>query len=131
MQFTVRRDVYPQYACRHCEAIVAEPVAPTIIDSGMAAPRLLAQVAIQKYADHLPLYRQEGIFARHGIALNHTTLAEWIGVIGIRLQPLVDRLRRKLLASPVLHADETPVRPLDPGQGTTKRAYLFAYRRPR
>jgi transposase len=128
MQFKVRRDVYPQYACRHCETIVAEPVAPAILDGGMAAPGLLAQVAIQKYADHLPLYRQEAIFARHGIELSRTTLAEWIGVIGLRLQPLVDRLREKLLESPVLHADETPVAQLDPGAGKTKRAYLFAYR---
>ena len=128
MSFKVRRDVYPQYACRHCETIVAEPVAPTIIDGGLAAPGLLAQVAIQKYADHLPLYRQETIFARHGIELSRTTLAEWIGVIGWQLQPLVDRLRAKLLEAPVLHADETPVAQLDPGAGKTKRAYLFAYR---
>lgn len=128
MSFKVRRDVYPQYACRACETIVAEPVAPAILDGGMAAPGLLAQVAIQKYADHLPLYRQEAIFARHGIELGRTTLAEWIGVIGWQLQPLVDRLREKLLESPVLHADETPVAQLDPGAGKTKRAYLFAYR---
>ncbi|MGH8215248.1 MAG: IS66 family transposase [Rhodanobacteraceae bacterium] len=128
MSFKVRRDVYPQYACRQCETIVAEPVAPAILDGGMAAPGLLAQVAIQKYADHLPLYRQEAIFARHGVELSRTTLAEWIGVIGWQLQPLVDRLREKLLASPILHADETPVAQLDPGAGKTKRAYLFAYR---
>ncbi|MGH8148266.1 MAG: IS66 family transposase [Rhodanobacteraceae bacterium] len=128
MQFKVRRDVYPQYACRHCETIVAAPVAPAIVDGGLAAPGLLAQVAISKYADHLPLYRQEAIFARHGIELGRTTLAEWIGVIGWQLQPLVDRLREKLLASAILHADETPVAQLDPGAGKTKRAYLFAYR---
>ena len=128
MTFKVRRDVYPQYACRHCETIVAEPVAPAILDGGMAAPGLLAQVAIQKYADHLPLYRQEAIFARHGIELGRTTLAEWIGVIGWQLQPLVNRLREKLLESPVLHADETPMAQLDPGAGKAKRSYVFAYR---
>lgn len=128
MVFFVRRDVYPQYACRHCETIVAEPVAPAIVDRGQAAPGLLAQVAIQKYVDHLPLYRQEAIFARLGLALSRTTLAEWIGVIGLRLQPLVDALRARLLAAPVLHADETPVAQLDPGAGKTRRAYLFAYR---
>jgi len=128
MTFFVRRDVHPQYACRACETIVAEPVAPAILDRGLAAPGLLAQVAIQKYTDHLPLYRQEAIFARHGIELSRTTLAEWIGVIGLRLQPLVDALRARLLDAPVLHADETPVAQLDPGAGKTKRAYLFAYR---
>lgn len=127
LEFFVRREVYPQYACRRCETVVAEPVAPAIIDRGLAAPGLLAHVAIQKYTDHLPLYRQETIFARHGIDINRSNLAEWIGVIGLRLQPLVNALRKKLLAAPVLHADETPVSQLDPGAGKTKRAYLFAY----
>jgi transposase len=128
LRFFVRREVHPQYACRRCETIVAEPVAPSILDRGLAAPGLLAQVAIHKYADHLPLYRQEAIFARHGIEIGRTTLAEWTGVIGLRLQPLVDALRTRLLQSPVLHADETPVAQLDPGRGQTKRTYLFAYR---
>lgn len=128
LQFFVRRDVYPQYACRPCEHIVAKPVAPAIIDRGLAAPGLLAQIAIQKYADHLPLYRQEAIMARHGVTLSRTTLAEWCGVMGLRLQPLVDVLRDRLLAAPVLHADETPMRQLDPGKGKTQQTYLFAYR---
>lgn len=130
MRFFVHRDVHPQYACRHCETIVAEPVAPAILDRGIAAPGLLAQVVIQKYTDHLPLYRQEAIFARAGLPLSRTTLAEWIGAVGVALQPLVDVLRARLLQSPVLHADETPVAQLDPGAGKTRRAYLFAYRRP-
>lgn len=128
LEFFVRRDVHPQYACRHCQTIVAEPVAPAIIDRGMAAPGLLAQLVIQKYVDHLPLYRQEAIFARHGVALSRKTLAEWIGVIGVRLQPLVDALGAKLRTAPLLHADETPVAQLDPGTGKTHRAYAFAYR---
>ena len=128
IELFVRRDVYPQYACRACETVVAEPVAPAIIDRGLAAPGLLAQVVVQKYVDHLPLYRQEAIYARHGLELSRTVLAEWIGKIGLALQPLVDALRTRLLAAPVLHADETPVAQLDPGAGKTKRAYLFAYR---
>ena len=128
--FFVRRDEYPQLACLHCKTIVAEPVAPALIDRGQAAPGLLAQVAIQKYADHLPLYRQEAIFARHGIMLSRSTLAEWLGHVGLRLQPLVHALRAKLLTAHFLHADETPVAQLDPGAGKTKRAYLFAYRSP-
>lgn len=95
----VRKDMYPRYACRHCETIVAEPVAPAILDRGIAAPSLLAQVAIQKYADHLPLYRQEAIYASHGIELKRTTLAERIGVLGARLQPLVDRFARPVARS--------------------------------
>ena len=126
-KFLARRAIYPQYASRRCETITAEPVAPAILDRSLAAPGLLAQVVIQKYTDHLPLYRQEAIFARSGIELSRTTLAEWTGVVGLRLQPLVDALRRKLLKESVLHADETPVAQLDPGAGKTKRAYLFAY----
>lgn len=103
------------------------PVQPALIDRGIAAPALLAQVLIAKYVDHVPLYRQEGIFARSGVAIPRSTLAEWVGVCGVRLQPLVDALRTELLASPVLHADETPVALLDPGAGKTQRAYLFAY----
>jgi transposase len=128
LEFFVRRDIHPQYACRGCETIVAVPVAPAIIDRGIAAPGLLAQVLIGKYVDHLPLYRQEAIFARSGVEIGRNTLADWIGACGVALQPLVAAMRNELLAQPILHADETPVAQLDPGAGKTKRAYLFAYR---
>jgi transposase len=127
LEFFVRRDVHPQYACRACETVTAVPVAPAIIDRGIAAPGLLAQGLIAKYVDHAPLYRQEAIFTRSGVTIPRSTLAEWTGICGVRLQPLVDALRSELLASPVLHADETPVALLDPGAGKTQRAYLFAY----
>lgn len=128
IEFFVRREVFPQYACRPCERIVAAPVPAAILDRSQAAPSLLAQVTVAKYLDHLPLYRQEGIYARSGVDLSRTTMAEWIGAVGVALQPLVDAMRRELLTCPVLHADETPVAQLDPGAGRTKRAYLFAYR---
>lgn len=124
LQFYVKRDVYPQYACRACEQGVAEPVAAAIIERGQADASVLAQVAIAKYVDHLPLYRQEAIYARSGISLSRTTLAEWIGAVGVALQPLADRLGEQLRQQPVLHADETPVALLDPKAGKTKRAYL-------
>ena len=85
LEFYVKRDVYPQYACRTCEQVVAEPVAPAIIERGQADASVLAQVAIAKYVDHLPLYRQEAIYARSDIALSRTTLAEWIGAVGVAL----------------------------------------------
>jgi len=128
LEFFVRREVYPQYACRACETVVAEPVAPAILDRGNAAPGLLAQVVIAKYTDHLPLYRQEALYARSGVELSRTTLAEWVGAVGVALAPLCAALRSELLTRPVLHADETPVAQLDPGTGKTKRCYLFAYR---
>lgn len=80
-----------------------------IIDKGIATAGLLSQVLIAKYADHLPLYRQAQIFARAVVAIPRSTLAEWVGTGGVRLQPLIDALRETLLAEPVLHADETPV----------------------
>jgi transposase len=80
---------------------------------------------VAKYHDHLPLYRQSGIFARAGMAIADATLAQWVGVCGVQLQPLVDALRQELLARAVLHADETPVAMLKPGLGKTHRAYLL------
>lgn len=82
---------------------------------------------VAKYADHLPLYRQQTIFGRAGVALPRSTLGAWIGICGLRLQPLVDALKTHILACPVVHADETPVAMLSPGSGKTQRAYLWAY----
>lgn len=78
-------------------------------------------------ATRLPLYRLERMAARDGVTLSRSTLAEWVGRIGFALQPLADRLAERLRQRPVLHADETPVSQLDPGNGKTKRAYLWAY----
>ncbi len=127
-RFHVERHVHPQYACRACETVVAEPVAPAIIDRGLPAPSLLAQVLLAKYTDHLPLYRQQAIYARAGVELPRSTLADWVGACGVALQPLADRLREKLREQVCLHADETPVDTLDPGNGKTQQSYLFAYR---
>ena len=127
-RFFVHRHIRPQYACRACETVIAAPVPPAVIDGGLAAPGLLAWVAVSKYADHLPLYRLEQIAARQGVTLARSTLAEWVGKTGVALQPLADRLAALLRSQPVLHADETPVRQLDPGSGKTLRAYLWSYR---
>jgi transposase len=99
-----------------------------VIDGGLAAPGLLAWVATQKFLDHLPLYRVEQICARQGVPIARSTLAEWVGRIGVALQPLSERLAELLKQRSILHADETPVPQLDPGKGKTHRAYLWAYR---
>jgi transposase len=127
-KFFVHRHIRPQYACRACETITAEPIPPAVIDGGMAAVGLLAWVLIGKYLDHLPLYRLEQIAARHGVILSRSTLADWVGRLGVALSPLADRLAWHLLQRASLHADETPVPQLDPGNGKTKKAYLWAYR---
>ena len=127
-RFFVHRHIRPQYACRACETVTAAPVPPAVIDGGLAAPGLLAWVAASKYLDHLPLYRIEQIAARQGVPLARSTLAQWIGRIGVALQPLAERLGELLRQRACLHADETPVRQLDPGSGKTRQAYLWAYR---
>lgn len=127
-RFFVHRHIRPQYACRACETVTAAPVPPAVIDGGMAAVGLLAWVMIGKYQDHLPLYRLEQMAARDNVILSRSTLADWVGRLGVALQPLVDRLTWHLLQGNTLHADETPVSQLEPGSGKTRKAYLWAYR---
>ena len=127
-RFFVHRHIRPQYACRACETVSAAPIPPAVIDGGLAAVGLYVWLIISKYVDHLPLYRLEQIAARDRVILSSSTLADWVGRIGVALQPLADRLAVLLLERRVLHADETPVAQLDPGKGKTKRAYLWAYR---
>jgi transposase len=125
--FTVERHIRGKWVCTKCETLIQAPVAPHIIDKGIPTAGLLAQVLVAKYADHLPLYRQEGIFARAGVAIPRSTLAAWVGACGVQLQPLVDALKAEMLSHGVLHADETPVAMLEPGSGKTHRAYLWSY----
>ncbi len=125
--FQVERHVRGKWVCDQCETLTQAPMPAQIIDKGIPTAGLLAQVLIAKYADHLPLYRQEQIFARAEVAIPRSTLAEWVGICGVRLQPLIDALRDLLLSEPVLHADETPVPMLAPGKKKTHRAYLWTY----
>ena len=125
--FTVERHVRGKWVCAKCETLVQAPVAPHIIDKGIPTSGLLAQVLVAKFLDHLPLYRQERIFERAGLAIARSTLAQWVGECGAELQPLVDALTAELLKHQVLHADETPVAMLKPGNGKTHRAYLWSY----
>jgi len=125
--FTVERHIRGKWACKTCETLIQAPVPPHVIDKGIPTTGLLAQVLVAKYGDHLPLYRQERIFGRAGLAIPQSTLGAWVGVCGVRLQPLVDALHQELLQQDVLHADETPVQMLSPGKGKTHRAYLWAY----
>ncbi len=127
-RFFVHRHIRPQYACRSCETVSAAPIPPAVIDGGLATVGLYVWVLIGKYLDHLPLYRLERIATRDNVMLSRSTMAQWVGRMGVALQPLADRLMELLLERNVLHADETPVAQLDPGKGKTHRAYLWAYR---
>ena len=125
--FHVERHIRGKWACAKCQTLIQAPVPAQVIDKGVPTAGLLAQVLVAKYADHQPLYRQEGIFERAGVAIPRSTLAQWVGVCGVQLQPLVDALRAMLLERAVLHADETPVAMLKPGKGKTHRAYIWSY----
>ena len=125
--FTVERHVRGKWACAKCETLIQAPVPACVIDKGIPTAGLLARVLVSKYADHAPLYRQEQMFARSGLAIPRSTLGAWVGACGVRLQPLVDALRTVMLGRTVLHADETPVAMLKPGHGKTHRAYLWSY----
>ncbi|AMO55065.1 IS66 family transposase [Endozoicomonas montiporae CL-33] len=125
--FTVERHIRGKWVCQSCETLTQAPVPPQVIDKGIPAPGLLAQVLVAKYGDHLPLYRQESIFARAGVEIARLTLADWVGRCGVALQPLVDAMRESLHQQTVLHADETPVAMLSPGKKTTHKAYVWAY----
>ena len=125
--FHVERHIRGKWACAKCQTLIQAPVPAQVIDKGLPTAGLLAQVLVAKYADHQPLYRQEGIFERAGLAIPRSTLAQWVGVCGVRLQPLVEALKAALLERPVLHADETPVAMLTPGKNKTHRAYIWSY----
>ena len=125
--FTVEQHIRGKWACVDCETLIQAPVPAQIIDKGIPTAGLLAQVLVAKYSDHLPLYRQQRIFGRSGVALPCSTLAQWVGICGVQLQPLVDALQGEILRHTVLHADETPVEMLKPGKKKTHRAYLWAY----
>lgn len=127
-QFFVNRHIRGKYACACCQTIQAAPMPAQMIDKGLPAPGLLAQVVVAKHDDHIPLYRQEEIYPRSGVHIARSSMAQWVGICGLRLQPLVDALRQHILSQEVVHVDETPVRLLAPGKGKTAQAYLWAYR---
>ena len=125
-QFRVIVTVRPKYACRSCEEGVTQAPAPAhLIPGGLPTEGMLAHVLVSKFADHLPLYRLSRIFARSGIELHRSTLAEWVGKASFHLRPVFDCLKAELKTSSTLGLDETTVRVLDPGRGKTKTGYLW------
>lgn len=126
-QLKVIRISRPKYACRSCQRIAQAPAPERPIAGGLATPGLLAHVLVAKYCDHLPLYRQSKIFARHGVVLDRSTLAGWVGGAAWWLEALHRRLAEHVTGSDILFADDTPVPVLDPGRGRTKTGRLWAY----
>ncbi len=129
-QFRVLVVRRPKYACRACEDVVVQaPALARLIEGGLPTEATVAQVLVSKYADHLPLYRQAQIYARQGINLDRSTLADWVGRAAWLLRPIHERLLIKLKSSTRLFADETTAPVLDPGRGRTKTGQLWAYAR--
>ena len=126
-RFKVLRHVRPKLACPACERIVQVEAPSRPIARSYAGPGLLAHILTAKYADHLPLYRQEQIYARDGVELDRSTMAEWVGSCTQLMTPLAEALARYVFAAGKLHADDTPVPVLDPGRGKTKTGRLWTY----
>lgn len=126
-QFKVLRTVRPKLSCGCCSRIVQEPAPYRPIDKGLAGPGLLAHVLVAKYADHLPLYRQAEIYARGGVELDRSTMADWVGGASRTLRPLVEALKSYVRSAEKLHGDDVPVPVLEPGNGKTKTGRLWTY----
>ena len=127
MQIQVIRHIRKQYACPCCEGFLktaAKPKQP--IEKSQASAGLLAYIALSKYADSLPLYRQSNILGRFGIEMNRTTLANWMIKCGELVQPLINRFEEHLLEDPFIHMDETPVQVLnEAGKSATSKSYMW------
>ena len=126
-RFKVIRHVRPKLSCTKCDVIMQAEAPSRPIARGLAGPGLLAHVLVAKYADHQPLYRQAEIYAREGVELERSTLADWVGATSELLAPLHDALRQYVMSADKLHADDTPVPVLAPGTGKTKLGRLWTY----
>lgn len=127
--FKVIRHVRPKLACAGCHTITQAAAASRPIDRCLAGAGLLTHVLVGKYCDHLPLYRQSQIYARDGVAIDRSTLVDWVAASARLLQSLADAVRRHVMSAYKIHTDDTPVPVLCPGRGKTKTARLWVYAR--
>lgn len=121
--------IRPKYAFKEPTAILQAPAPEHIIEAGLPTEALLAQVAVSKYADGLPLYRQEAIYARDGVELSRSLMAQWMGAVGFHFEPLAAFVLARIRDGERIFADETTLPTLDPGAGKAKTAWLWAYAR--
>ena len=128
-QIRVVRITRPKRACRCCGTLHQAPAPERVLAGGLASPGLIAHVLVSRYCDHLPLYRQSRIFARHGLEISRSTLSGWIGAACWWLEALHERLVAHVMAADRVFADDTPLPVLDPGRGRTKTGRLWAYTR--
>ena len=126
-RFKVVRTVRPKLACTNCETIFQASAPSRPITRGLAGPALLAHVTVSKYCDHAPLHRQSRIYAREGVEIDPSTMAGWIELAHTLFEPLVAALGRHVLHGAKVHADDTPVKVLAPGEGKTRTGRLWVY----
>ncbi|MFZ4215691.1 IS66 family transposase, partial [Pantoea endophytica] len=126
-RFTVKRTVRPQLSCGACGTVQSAALPPSLIEKGAPDASLVAQVIIAKVLDHLPLHRQQKMYAREGVSLPVSTLSGWFGEAGACLAPLAAALREDLRQQRVIHADETPLQVLDTRKGKAVNGYLWTY----
>ena len=124
-RFVVNRIVRPRMACSCRERIIQSPLPSRPIERGRPGPGLLAHVLVSKYADHLPLYRQSGIYEREGIDLDRSTLADWVGKSAALLEPLADAIGRHVRAGQAIFADDTPLKLQTKGKCATARIWTY------
>ena len=125
--FKVKRYIRPRCVCNECDKIVQAYAASKTIDKGKAGAGLLAHILIQKYCNHLPLYRQSEMYEREEIEISRSTMAGWVGQCSKLLAPLIEEIRKTVFASSQIHRDDTPVKVLAPGTGKTKISRLWCY----
>jgi transposase len=123
--FKVVVHVRPKLSCRDCETITQPPMPGLPIERGRPGPALIAHVLVAKYCDHSPLNRQSDIYARQGVELDRTTMADWVGRAAWLAGPIAEGIGDYARAGPAVHADDTPIPVQDPGRGSTRKGRLW------
>jgi transposase len=132
----VIRHIRLKYACKSCEGIESEgptvkigPAPVQLLPKSIASEGLIAHLIVSKFADGLPLYRQQKIFNRLGVDLSRGTMANWVVNASRQCQPLIDLLEREIRSGPLIHIDETPYQVLnEPGRLNTSKSYMWVFK---
>jgi transposase len=126
-QLKVIRYIRPIYACRACEMVSQAPAPDLPILRGRPGPNLVTHIAIAKYYDGMPLYRQSKSFGREGVEIERMVMADWMGHFAWWISPLVEMVGAYVMSAPAIHADDTPIKVLSPGKGRTATGRLWIY----
>ena len=125
--YKVIKYIRPRCVCTNCDNIVQAYAPSKVIDKGIAGPRLLADIFVDKFSNHLPAYRQSQMFAREGVDISRSTISSWLGQGAKLLEPIADLIREYVISCNQIHGDDTPVKVLNPGTGKTKTGRMWVY----